>query len=62
MDSMKTSGASTGEELRKALSNQKDFVGVTGYITFDEWGKSEGSSTIVLYEGGKSTPSDYKLQ
>ncbi len=62
LDSMKASGASTGEELRKALSNQKDFVGVTGYITFDEWGKSEGSSTIVLYEGGKSTPSDYKLQ
>lgn len=62
LNSMETSKASTGEEVRKALAGQKDFVGVTGYITFDEFGKSEGSSTIVEYKNGESVPSSYKLQ
>ena len=62
LNAMETSSASTGEAVRDALLQEEDFVGVTGYITFDEMGKSQGSSTIVLYENGESSPSGYQLQ
>ena len=61
IEAMQDSGAYSGEALRQAMLANKDFIGVTGYPVFDTLGRSEGSSTLVVYENGTSTTLDYKL-
>lgn len=62
LEAMSESGCYSGDGLRQALLNNTDFVGVSGYPVFDNYGKSEGSSTIVIYENGESVVSDFKIQ
>lgn len=62
LEAMSESGCYSGDGLRQALLNNTDFVGVSGYPVFDNYGKSEGSSTIVIYENGEAVVSDFKIQ
>lgn len=62
LEAMSESGCYSGDGLRQALLNNTDFVGVSGYPVFDNYGKSEGSSTIVIYENGETVVSDFKIQ
>lgn len=62
LEAMSESGCYSGDGLRQALLNNTDFVGVCGYPVFDNYGKSEGSSTIVIYENGEAVVSDFKIQ
>ena len=61
IEAMQESGEYSGEGLRQAMLDNKDFIGVTGYPVFDNLGRSEGSSTLVVYENGVSTTLDYKI-
>ncbi len=61
IEAMQESGEYSGEGLRQALQANDDFIGVTGYPVFDAYGRSEGSSTLVVYEGGVSTTLNYTL-
>jgi branched-chain amino acid transport system substrate-binding protein len=55
-------GTYSGEALRNAIGSTEDFTGASGYVTFDSWGRSTGSSTIVEYKDGKSFVSPFKIQ
>ena len=61
IEAMQESGEYSGEGLRQAMLDNKDFIGVTGYPVFDNLGRSEGSSTQVVYANGVSTTLDYKI-
>lgn len=45
-------GSYSGDALRAALLGLQNEPGCCGYVTFDNFGRSEGSSTIAAYQNG----------
>lgn len=45
-------GSYSGDALRVALLGLQNEPGCCGYVTFDNFGRSEGSSTIAVYQNG----------
>jgi len=53
------SGGTTGPEIDKAMAKTKDYVGVTGSITFNEIGDRIFPTTMMKVENGKFVETGY---
>ncbi len=58
---LENSATYKGADIRASIAGIEDFIGVSGHITFDDWGRSQGSSTILSYENGLTAVVDYSL-
>lgn len=47
LDAIERAGSTDGESIRKALTETKDFEGVTGIINFDENGNAEKNVAVI---------------
>jgi branched-chain amino acid transport system substrate-binding protein len=47
LDAIERAGAIDGESIRAALTETKDFEGVTGVINFDENGDADKSMAVI---------------
>jgi branched-chain amino acid transport system substrate-binding protein len=54
VDAMKRAGRTDADALRKALSETKDFEGVSGKITIDSGRNAQKSAVVLKIEGGKA--------
>lgn len=61
INSMK-SGVVSGDQLRASLASTKDFIGIGGNVTFDNWGRTAGSLAIYDYANKTATVDPFTVK